>query len=117
MSQNQQREIERLKKLRDQQLTARDPHKGTRTSMQAASEHMRKRRKFKLAQVWKEMKKVYQGLIIGLIFGTVLGVIIGFVWPTSTGAIVALLGLLIPTTFSVIIGAGMDWRDEMRRLK
>lgn len=115
MSSDRDKEIERLQRLRERQINARDPHKLTRKHMATASSREKKRKKFTADQILKEMDHKWVGLIYGFLIGGILSLVIGFLVPGSTGALIALLTLVIPPVAGFAFGASLDWRDDMRK--
>ena len=115
MSSDEQKEIERLKRLREKQLTARDPHKETRKQMKQFSLKQKNRSKFALENLLRDIDHKWQGLIYGFLAGGLLAVLIGFLVPTTTGAWIALGALLVLPAFGFIFGASLDWRDDLKR--
>ncbi len=112
---DQQKEIERLRRLREKQLSARDPLKQTRRDMSGLTRREKQRAGFTFSKLYQEMDHKWQGLVIGFLIGLLIAVVVGLAVPTTTGAWIALLGLVIPPVFGFVFGASLDWRDDIRR--
>ena len=110
-------EVERLKRLRDQQLKARDPHKKQQKLQHGISVRYRKSREpFNLAKIWQEVDKKWRGVLIGAFLGFIVLVIlpnfIELVWAELIG-IAAIFFLML---IGFAIGQAADARDELHDL-
>ncbi len=109
-------EQERLKRLREKQLQARDPLVKQRNFQHSSSVKERRMRKpFSLAKAWK---KDIPHIIKTPLYGLLLGVVIIFVLPMlwiSPFAIYAGVGVtLLLMIFGAIFGNSLDLRDEIK---
>ena len=108
---------ERLRRLRDRQLSARDPQRKQR---QVHGRIARKRRQsfesFSLGRMWSEIPHIWKGAFYGLTLGVIAIALVPLVWvspwalPCSAGAALmfSILGLLI--------GRAQDTRDSLKDL-
>jgi hypothetical protein len=110
-------EVERLKRLRDQQLKARDPHKKQQKLQHGISVRYRKSREpFELKKVWLEVDKKWRGLLIGGFLGFIVLVILpNFVDPpwAEVAGVAAIVFLML---IGFAIGQAADARDELHDL-
>lgn len=111
---NQNKESERLRRLRDQQLRTRDPKKGQRKISGRVSGQFKSRQKYTVKDGVKDVPHKWKGLLIGLIAGVLVWVLLVALvdadWVDMAG-ILAVLGLPI---LGFIFGSSFDWRDELR---
>ena len=77
-------EQERLKRLRDRQLAARDPHAGQRKREQIYVRREKKAagKKISFGEMWKEIPHTIKGPLYGLILGFVIFIALPFFWNT-----------------------------------
>jgi hypothetical protein len=108
---------ERLKRLRDKQLNARDPLVKQRQFQHSSSVkeiRMRKPFSFKKAPV-EDIPHIVKMPFYGLLLGIVVLVILPNLWISKWAVIVAAgltLGFII---FGVVMGSSLDLRDDIRR--
>ncbi len=109
-------EQKRLMRLRDKQVSARDPHIKTRKFNQYAAERERKRdKRFSWSEAWNVIPRVWKGGAFGLILGLLL---LGFVikaWVSPLALPIMLLVTLVFVIVGVIIGNALDLRDEIKK--
>jgi hypothetical protein len=108
-------EQERLKRLRDRQLAARDPLvKQRKFQHDSAVKERRMRKPFSLTKAWGELPHIVKSPFYGLVVGIVVTVILPNVW-ISPWAIFAGAGLTIVfIVFGVVTGNSLDLRDRIR---
>ena len=110
-------EQERLKRLRERQLTARDPLVKVRKEQQHTAERERKRdRSVSLVQAWRDIPRIWRSVVWAMLLGGVaIGVLSSFLedalWSILGGIGIAVLFLL----FAVIIGNALNVRDGIKR--
>jgi hypothetical protein len=86
------RDQDRFRRIRDQQLASRDPLiKQRKLDRSIAEKHRRAQMQFNLGQIWREVPHKWRDML----GGAVLGVIIVIAFPS-----------LVPGTWSVCIGLG-----------
>jgi hypothetical protein len=108
---------DRFRRIRDEQLTSRDPmkkqHKLDRT---IAERHRRAREPFSLGKIWAGIPHRWRGLLYGGLGG--IAVMIGLpevwasVWADACGIVVLPFGMLL----GFVIGRAVDTREELRDL-
>jgi len=107
----QQDEIERLKRLRDQQLAARDPLAKDRKVFQDVSRR-HKRKPFTLKNILADFQAKWMWMLVGGLIGAIaaLATILVFQakWAEYLGIGMILFGMIIGR----LSGAVRDWGDE-----
>lgn len=110
-------EQERLRRLRDRQLAARDPHVKQRKLHRGIAARQRKARQpFSLRRMWSEIPKMWTGAFYGLVVGALALAIVPAVWDSvwatpCTAASIPLLAIL-----GLLFGRAFDSRDELKDL-
>ncbi len=106
-------EIRRLQRLRDEQLSARDPTAKVRATQQRLAARRRSTRK--KASVWtviQDLPAKWLWMIVGLLVGLAVAVIINIIaqaqWAQIVGGVVVVFGLVAGR----VMGAIRDWGDE-----
>jgi VIT1/CCC1 family predicted Fe2+/Mn2+ transporter len=110
-------EQERLSRLRDRQIQARDPHvQQRRIHGKIARKQRSSVEAFSVGRVLSEVPSMWKGAVLGFFVG-ILGVaLIPLVW-SSTWALPcsAVLALML-AIFGLIIGRAADTRDSLKDL-
>jgi VIT1/CCC1 family predicted Fe2+/Mn2+ transporter len=117
---NRNDELERLKRLREQQIRARDPKAKEKQIQAKVTSRRRKlrRRNTSIQYIMRDMlgdlPYKFWGAIIGALLGTVLSIILALVWEDiAMVAIVGLIATLVLTLIGVVFGHSFDWRAEV----
>lgn len=113
-----QDEQERLKRLRDRQLSARDPHKHQRKREQIYVQREKRMasKKTTFAEIWRDIPHTIKGPLYGLMAGLAIFLLMPIFW-NSTWTLIVSLGI---TFFLVImgflIGRGIQTREDLKDL-
>jgi uncharacterized protein YacL len=116
---NRNDEVERLKRLREQQIRARDPMAKERRTQAKVTRRRRKLRRsnsfqYMLKDMLGDMPYKFWGVIIGAVIGMIISIVLALVLDDIT--IVAVLGLLVTLILMVVgfvFGHSFDWRAEV----
>jgi hypothetical protein len=117
---SKQNELERLKRLREQQIRARDPKAKERKTQAKVTKRRRKLGRknisfqYMMQDILGDMSYKFWGAIIGAVAGTVISIVLALVMDDI--AMVAVLGLavtLILILVGVIFGHSFDWRAKV----
>jgi hypothetical protein len=107
----QQDELERLRRIREQQLRARDPTAKDQAFYGKVSAR-RKQDKLTLGGILKDFEAkwlwMFAGGIIGLAAAGVLALTVKAEWVSLVAIVIVFAGLVIGR----LLGAVMDWRDD-----
>jgi hypothetical protein len=108
---------ERMRRLRDRQLSSRDPQKKQRQMHgRIARKQRRSVESFSLGRMWSEIPHIWKGAFYGLTLGVLALVLVPMVWvspwavPCSAG-----VGLML-STLGLFIGRAQDTRDSLKDL-
>ena len=113
---NQDKDIERLHRIRSQQLQARDPLKRERKKQDHITHQFKSRQKYTASQGISEVKHKWKGLFIGLILGLIVWIVLAGFVHESWVDLVGIAALVICPLLGFLFGASFDWRDELREL-
>lgn len=113
-------ELERLRRLREQQIRARDP-KAKERQIQAKVTTRRRRLgrrnasfRYMMRDMLGDLPYKFWGAIIGALLGTVTSIVLALVWEDITMvAIVGLVATLVLVLVGVVFGHSFDWRAEV----
>ena len=107
-------EQERLRRLRERQLADRDPSVKKREFQRSSIE--RERRAYKpesLRGIWAMIPHIWRGGFFGLLVGLGAVIAIPLYWISSWALPVAFVVLLFAVFMGIMIGRGLDSRDEI----
>jgi hypothetical protein len=109
-------EQERLMRLRERQISVRDPHDKQRKFQHAAAERERRRDvSVSLPEMWTTIPQVWRGALLGLVGGILLFILLPRFWISSWATPVAfILGIFLLLT-CVIVGNALDLRDNIKK--
>jgi len=108
-------EQERLRKLREQQLQARDPLAKQKKFQQISSKKARRIQKsFSLSEAWKDIPHIVKTPFYGLIAGVILVIVLPRVWDSPYAIVVAGVATLFFIIFGLTLGNALDIRDKLR---
>jgi len=114
---NGNQEQERLKRLRDRQLTDRDPLVKQRDFQRTSAQKERRARKpYSLAKMWSDIPHIWKGFFYGIVLGTVVFIVLPVFWISPWAMPCSASTIVIFAILGVIIGRAFDTRDEIRRL-
>jgi hypothetical protein len=104
-------ELERIKRIRDQQISQRDPRARDKAFYGQISQR-RRSRKLTFQSVIKDFQAKWLWMLLGGLIGAVVAVLFtGMVqakWAEYIGYVIVLAGIVIGR----FLGAVMDWRDD-----
>ena len=114
---HQDNERERLKKLRDRQLSARNPGKtDSRIMKQVARRGQRKQKKVTFSEMVRDLPHKWRGLFLGAVAGMFLWLLL---YVLAEGMWIDLVGIFAIVFLAVLgfaLGQAFDARDELKRL-
>jgi hypothetical protein len=111
-------EQERLAKLRDQQIRARDPHARERKIQQKITSRRRKkiRKQSFVRDAAKDVGKKWKGLLIGALLGLLVMILLPIILDDEWTELVGFAAVPVLAILGFIFGASLDWRDNLKNL-
>ena len=114
---NESQEQERLKRLREQQLRARDPHVKQRQHQKMTAERERKRdTSYTLGDLWQDIPLVVRYAVGGFLLGLLVSLILSSLWDSPWLKIVSIAIVIALTVFSGIVGNAIAVREKVKDL-
>ena len=117
---NRSDELERLQRLREQQIRSRDPkakEKLIQAKVPTRRRALRRRNisfQYMMRDMLGDLPYKFWGASIGALLGTVISIVLALVWEDiAMVAIVGLASTLILALIGVIFGHSFDWRAEV----
>ncbi len=111
---NQDKEVERLRRLRERQIQSRDPLKKKRKLQSQISQKNKARKHYSLADGVNDLSYQVKGLFIGFILGLIAAIGL-WAFVDATWVDWAALGaIFFLTILGFIFGASFDWRADLR---
>jgi uncharacterized membrane protein YraQ (UPF0718 family) len=109
-------EQERLMRLRERQLSVRDPQEKQRKFQRMAASRERNRDvSVTIPEMWATIPQVWRWGLAGLVIGLIIAILLPRYWISpwaNPAGIVAAIGLLM---MSVTIGRALDLRDSIKK--
>jgi len=116
MSRNNQ-EVERLKRLRERQLSDRDPLVKQRQFQRSSAQRERKAKKpYSLGRMWNDIPHVWKGFFYGLVLGTLVLIILPLLWLSPWAVPGSVAAIVVFTIFGASVGRAIDTRNNIKDL-
>ena len=111
-------EQERLKRLRERQLSARDPHVKQRQREQIYVQRAKKSagRKMTAGEMWTAIPHTIKWPLYGLVVGLVVFFSLPFFWNSNWALIVSLGIVFFLVMIGFLIGRGIQTREDLKDL-
>jgi VIT1/CCC1 family predicted Fe2+/Mn2+ transporter len=110
-------EVERLKRLRDRQLQARDPYKRDRKLQRTISRrHRQAAEPFSLGRFWSEIPHRWKGLLYGAMLGVLIVVLLPLVVQSIWSTVFSIAAFPVLVVLGFFLGRAMDARDSLSDL-
>jgi hypothetical protein len=108
-------EAERLKRLRQRQLTDRDPLvKQRQFQHNSVIKEKRMRKAFSLKEAWNDIPHIIKSPLYGLLIGVIVTAVLPNVWESPYAVITGTGATILFIIFGVIVGNTLDLRDDIR---
>jgi len=109
-------EQERLKRLRERQLTDRDPLVKQRDFQRTTAQKERKasKKRYTLGEAWRTIPNIYRSPFIGLVIGLVVMLVLPYLWDSKWAFWVGLGATVFAVMIGLLAGRAQDIRDELR---
>jgi len=116
MSGNDQ-ELERLKRLRERQLSDRDPLVKQRQFQRSSAQREQKNRKpYSLGKMWGDIPHAWKGFFYGLVLGTLVLLVVPLLWLSPWAVPCSAATIVVFAIVGVIIGRAIDTRENIKDL-
>jgi hypothetical protein len=113
---NQNKDIDRFQRIRNQQLQVRDPLKKERKKQDHITRQFKSRQKYSTSQGMSDVKHKWKGLLIGIIVGLTVWIGLASLVQASWIDLAGVFAIVICPILGFIMGSSFDWRDELRDL-
>ena len=114
---NRNDEVERLKRIRDKQIQARDPQKKQRKLQHNISKRYRSSREtFSFKKFWIGAEHKWRGIIIGAFLGAIVLVALPTFVESDLAGLVSIAVFVFLMVMGYMIGQAADTRDELEDL-
>ena len=108
-------EQERLRRLRERQISDRDRLvKQRKVQAGISTKAKRMRKPFKLDGAWKDFPHIIRTPIYALLAGIILMTVLPAIWVSPYAFWVALFITVLMIIFAIIVGSNLDLRDDIR---
>ena len=106
-----------MKRLRERQLTDRDPLVKQRQFQRASAQREKRIKKpYSLGKMWRDIPHAWKGFFYGLILGTVVLLVVPTFWLSPWAIPSSVAAIVIFALFSVILGRTVDTRENIKKL-
>jgi len=110
-------EQERLIRLRERQLSTRDPGiKKKKFTNMISEKERRTKNSLSIGRVWNAIPHIWRGAFYGLVLGLITMAVLPALWISDNAWIVAIVSSTILVILGVLIGSALDYRDNLRDL-
>ena len=107
-----QNEIERIERIRERQLRARDPKAYDKKIMRHVSAGYRKKSQLTFRDVLRDIPGKWWGMLCGGIFGLVVAVLVNVALEASWAKYLGYLIVFACVVIGRLLGTVLDWREE-----
>jgi len=110
-------ELERLRRLRERQLTDRDPLvKQRQFQRTSAQREKRLKQPYSLSKMWKDISYSWKGFFYGVVLGTLVLLIVPIFWISPWAIPCSASTIVVFAIFGVILGRAIDSREKIKDL-
>jgi hypothetical protein len=109
-------DADRYRRIRDQQLQARDPQKKQRRlDYEVSAKQKRMKQSFSLSLMWRDLSHKIRYTLIGLMIGLAFMLLLPMVLPETWGLCLGLTLLGFATFIGFLVGRYEDSVEDIRR--
>lgn len=114
---NQSNEVERLKRIRDNQLRARDPQKKVnKTQRHIATRYRQSRKSLTAKSVFADIPKKWAGFVVGLFLGVLVLLLLPLFSDSSSNDFIGIGVMAILAFLGFAIGQAADAKADLEDL-
>jgi hypothetical protein len=108
-------DVERLRRLRDRQISLRDPGvKQQKVQRHVATKRRASREPFKFSRIFTDVPKVITWTLAGMLLGIGVVIVLPYFVHTEWVNIAGIAAAVILTFFGAAFGQAVDARDRLR---
>ena len=110
-------ELERLRRLRERQLTDRDPLVKQRQFQRASAQREKRLKKpYSLGKMWKDISYSWKGFFYGVVLGTLVLLIVPIFWISPWAIPCSASTIVVFAILGVMLGRAIDTREKIKDL-
>ena len=111
-------ELERLRRLRERQLTDRDPLVKQRQFQRTSAQREKriKRQSYSLGKMWRDVPHAWKGFFYGALLGTAVLLIVPIFWISPWAIPCSAATIVVFAIFGVMLGRAVDSREKIKDL-
>lgn len=114
---NQSNEVERLKRIRDAQLRARDPQKKVnKTQRHIATRYKQSRKSVTAKSVFADIPKKWTGFVVGLFLGVLVLLLLPLFSDSPSNDLIGMGVIVVLGFLGFAIGQAADAKSELEDL-
>lgn len=113
---NQDQERERIRRIRERQIQARDPRATYQKAQRAVSRRSRRRgqKRVTLWEMFTDIPKKWKGLVIGVLIGCFIAVVLPLLWLSEWATLIGFATIPVFAVVGLAFGQAFELRDELR---
>jgi len=110
-------ELERLRRLRERQLSDRDPLVKQRQFQRSSAQREKRLKKpYSLGKMWKDIPHAWKGFFYGILLGTLLLIVVPLFWISPRAVPCSAFAIVIFAIFGLVVGRAIDTRENIKDL-
>lgn len=114
---NRKDEVERLMRLRQRQLSARDPHaKQREIDRRVATRRRKLRQQDSFLSVFTDVPFKWQGIVLGALIGLVILILLPLLVDAAWVDLAGLAAIIVLAIMGFFFGQALDVREELKDL-
>ena len=112
---NQDRERERIRRIRERQIQARDPRASYRKTQRAVARRSRRRyKRLTVREIFTDIPHKWKGFFFGVMLGALFLILIPVLWENVWAEIIGFASIPILALIGFAFGQAFELRDELR---
>jgi hypothetical protein len=117
MPNNLDPEQERLIRLRERQLSTRDPGIKKKKFNNILTDRERKTKNtLSIGRVWNVIPHIWRGVFYGIVIGLITMAVLPSIWISDKAWLVSIISTAVFIVMGVLIGSALDYRDNLKDL-
>lgn len=117
MSNNLDPEQERLIRLREKQLSSRDPDvKKKKFTNMLSEKERRTKNSLSIRRVWRAIPHIWRWAFYGVVLGLITMAVLPTLWISDIAWIISILAAVVLVILGIMIGSAIDYRENLKDL-